>query len=256
MTQRNPLNDRYQVDERQGKTRKSAASAKPKTKAAASVRIQPAQKTKQQKKAEQKASRSKRSDLDRKYYNPPTAQYKRLRKMWWGLLIGAVIMTAASWLARSVLPEAVGYVTLAIAYGCIIGALYLDFSKIRKVRRAYQDEMEGRKTKEQRALEKEQKAAQRLAQQQDLEKGTEAAVDGSTNKRGLFGSGFGLSKERERRSESPEASDADKDGGDGVAASTNSVFERGRARAQAAVRAASASADPAEDKDSIDGKGK
>ena len=29
MSQRNPLNDRYQTDEVRGKTRKSAASAKP-----------------------------------------------------------------------------------------------------------------------------------------------------------------------------------------------------------------------------------
>ena len=51
MSQRNPMNDRYTTDEHQGKTRKSAAAMKPKTKAAASVRMQPTVKTKQQKKA-------------------------------------------------------------------------------------------------------------------------------------------------------------------------------------------------------------
>ena len=51
MSQRNPMNDRYTTDEHQGKTRKSAAAMKPKTKAAASVRVQPTVKTKQQKKA-------------------------------------------------------------------------------------------------------------------------------------------------------------------------------------------------------------
>lgn len=256
MTQRNPLNDRYQVDERQGKTRKSAASVKPKTKAASSVRIQPTEKTKQQKKAEQKASRAKQADLDRKYYNPPTAQYKRLRKIWWGLLIGAVIMTAASWFARSILPEAAGYVTLAIAYGCIIGALYIDFAKIRKVRRAYQEEMESRKTKEQRALEKQQKAAQRAVEQQGSEKETEAAEEGTTTKRGLFGSGFRLSKERESEAVSHEASDSDKGGNDDTTTSANSLFERGRARAQAAVKAVSTSADSTSDQGSTDQKGK
>ena len=41
MSQRNPLNDRYQnADDRKGTTRKSAASAKPATKAASSVRIE------------------------------------------------------------------------------------------------------------------------------------------------------------------------------------------------------------------------
>ena len=51
------------------------------------------------------------------------------------------------------------------AYVCIIGALYVDFSKIRKVRRAYQEEMMSKKTKEMRAAEKQQKAAQRAAKQ-------------------------------------------------------------------------------------------
>ena len=52
MSQRNPMNDRYQTDEHRGQTRKSAAAMKPKSKAAASVRVQPKEKTKQQKKAE------------------------------------------------------------------------------------------------------------------------------------------------------------------------------------------------------------
>ena len=55
MSQRNPMNDRYQTDEHRGQTRKSAATMKPKTKAASSVRIQPTVKTKQQKKADKKA---------------------------------------------------------------------------------------------------------------------------------------------------------------------------------------------------------
>ena len=64
MSQRNPMNDRYQTDEHRGQTRKSAATMKPKTKAASSVRIQPTVKTKQQKKADKKAARAK-ADRDR-----------------------------------------------------------------------------------------------------------------------------------------------------------------------------------------------
>ena len=41
MSQRNPMNERYQSDKRQGTTRKSAASAKPKSKAASSVTVVP-----------------------------------------------------------------------------------------------------------------------------------------------------------------------------------------------------------------------
>ena len=122
MSQRNPMNDRYTTDEHQGKTRKSAAAMKPKTKAAASVRVQPTVKTKQQKKAEQKAQRVKQSELDRKYYNPPTAEYKRLRKMWWGCLIGAIVCVALSWVARSWQPEWISYVALGLSYVLIIAA--------------------------------------------------------------------------------------------------------------------------------------
>lgn len=41
MSQRNPMNERYQSNKPEGKTRKSAASAKPVTKAASSVRPEP-----------------------------------------------------------------------------------------------------------------------------------------------------------------------------------------------------------------------
>ena len=142
MSQRNPMNDRYQTDEHRGQTRKSAATMKPKTKAASSVRIQPTVKTKQQKKA----------------------------------------------------------------YVCIIGALYVDFSKIRKVRRAYQEEMMSKKTKEMRAAEKQQKAAQRAAKQKVEEA---PAVEEAPKKRGLFGNGFRLPKKQE--AEPMEAKTSDKD---------------------------------------------
>ena len=54
MSQRNPMNDRYTTDDRKGQTRKSAATMKPKSKAASTVHVQSTTKTKQQKKAEQK----------------------------------------------------------------------------------------------------------------------------------------------------------------------------------------------------------
>lgn len=206
MSQRNPMNDRYQTDEHRGQTRKSAAAMKPKSKAAASVRVQPKEKTKQQKKAEKKVARQKQGDLDRKYYNPPTPQYKRLRKIWWALLIGAIAATALSWIGRSWFPDAVSYVMLGAAYVCIIGALYVDFSKIRKVRRAYQEEMMSKKTKEMRAAEKQQKAAQRAAKQKVEEA---PAVEEAPKKRGLFGNGFRLPKKQE--AEPVEAKTSDKD---------------------------------------------
>ncbi len=213
MSQRNPMNDRYQTDEHKGQTRKSAAAMKPKSKAASSVRVQPTQKTPQQKKAAKKAERAKQTEIDRKYYNPPTPQYKKLRKVWWGLLIGAIVFTALSFLGRSLMPEVATYVMLGLAYACIIGALYVDFSKIRKVRRAYQEEMESGKSKEQRAFEKQQKAAQRAAEQAAAEK-AEAEKDAKAEepkKRGLFGSGFRLSKAEENKKAKQDAKTAEKE---------------------------------------------
>lgn len=212
MSQRNPMNDRYQTDDRQGQTRKSAASAKPKSKAASSVRVKPVQKTKQQKKAEQKVARSKQTQLDRQYYNPPTAEYKNLRRLWWGLLIGAIACTALSFLGRSFIPEMATYVILGIAYICIIAALYVDFSKIRKVRRAYQEEMEGRKTKEQRAAEKQQKAAQLEAKQKDTTKAEGETTSDQPKKRGLFGSGFRLTKSENDKKASQNETAGEVDG--------------------------------------------
>ena len=228
MSQRNPLNDRYQTDEHRGQTRKSAASVKPKTKAASSVRVQPTEKTKQQKKAEQKAARAKQMELDRRYYNPPTPEYKRLRKVWWGLLIAAIVMTVLSFAGRSFLPETVTYVTLGLAYACIIGALYVDFSKIRKVRRAYQEEMSKKKSKEQRALEKQRRAAEREADQktaEDLEKTKE-----ELKKRRLFGSGFSLKRAEKAKAEEQADKAGKADGADGG----NALLERAKASAKKA----------------------
>lgn len=185
------MNDRYQDEGPKGATRKSAASAKPKSKAAASVHIQSSAKTPQERKAEQKArrkaERAKQNELDRKYYNPPTAEYKRLRRLWWVVLIAAVIMVALSWFARSWEPAWISYVTLGLSYVLIILAFYLDFSKIRKCRRKYQMEMESQNTKESRRAEKAKRAAEREAEKQKEDAAAEVAEEQIKPKRGLFG---------------------------------------------------------------------
>ena len=147
MSQRNPMNERYQGDKVKGQTKKSAASAKPKTKAASSVYIRSTKKTPQEKKAERKAERQRAAELDRMYYNPPTKEYKDLRRIWWFLLIAAIILTFVSFFGQTRLPQTFTLITLVAAYGCIIGALYVDFSKIRKVRRKYQEDMMKRSNK-------------------------------------------------------------------------------------------------------------
>ena len=146
MSQRNFQNERYSDENAgHGTTRKSAASAKPKSKAAASVTVKSAKKTPEQRKAAQKqaqkAAREEQRRLDRKYYTPDTDRYKFLRRLWWGCLGGAVVSTALSWLTREIEPGAISMVLMVLAYALVIAAFYLDFSKIRKERNAYQDRM-------------------------------------------------------------------------------------------------------------------
>lgn len=192
MSQRNFMNDRYQNDEHKGTTRKSAASAKPKSKAASSVRIVSSTKTPQQKKAEAKArrkeERARQNELDRKYYNPPTKEYKNLRRAWWVVLIAAVLMVAFSWFARGIEPVWISYVSLGLSYVLIILAFYIDFSKIRKVRRKYQAEMTAHQSKGERAAEKKAKAEARAAQAKKEEQAAKVAEEQIAKpKRGLFG---------------------------------------------------------------------
>ena len=150
MTQRNPMNDRYQSDTPKGQTKRSASSLKPKTKAASSVYIRPSGKTPQEKKAIRKEQRQKQHELDRRYYTPPTEEYKRLRRMWWVFLGIAIVLTALAMLVPNMFPDnaSLTWVFLIPAYACIIVALWIDFSKIRKVREKYQQEMLKKHSKE------------------------------------------------------------------------------------------------------------
>lgn len=145
MSQRNPMNERYTTESKRGVTRKSAASAKPKSQAAASVTVGTRKKTPAERKAAAKAARKaeqqRQRELDQKYYKPDTERYKKLRRMWWIGLVGAVICVCGSWLLRGVEPEWMAIVCLFLAYALIVFAFYIDFSKIRKERRAYQERM-------------------------------------------------------------------------------------------------------------------
>ena len=181
MTQRNPMNERYQSEDRKGATRKSAASAKPVSK-----------KTPQQKKAERKQQRAKTAERDRQFYNPPTPEYKRLRKIWWVCLILAIVLTITSFAGNGLgMPAPIMYVTLGLAYVFIIAALYIDMGKCRKLRQKYADEVLSHPTKEMRAAEKKAKAQQRAAEKQAAEQPAEP----EPKKKGLFG--FGKKKKDE-----------------------------------------------------------
>lgn len=222
MSQRNPMNERYTAEDRTGKTRKSAASAKPKAKAAASVRIEPTKKTPQQKKAEEKARRkqeaAKQRELDAKYYKPDTERYKKLRRAWWLCLIGAAVCTIVSFVFQASMPVWLAFGILMAAYALIILAFYIDFSKIKKERAAYQarmvalEEKEKKKAKAEagRAASQGKKGAAAKAGVKDAAGAVEvstpqdATEEQKSTKKGLF-SGLRKSKPAESDGTEPEA---------------------------------------------------
>ena len=83
-----------------------------------SVTVKSAKKTPEQRKAEEKAARkaaaAKQREVERKYYKPDTPRYKRLRAIWWVLLIAAIGCTTLSFVGQQSLPPAVGVVTLIL----------------------------------------------------------------------------------------------------------------------------------------------
>ena len=212
MSQRNPMNERYTSEERTGTTRKSAASAKPKAKAAA----------------------AKQREVERKYYKPDTPRYKRLRLIWWILLIAAIGCTTLSFVGQQSLPPQVAVVTLILAYVFIIAAFVLDFWKIKKERVAYQERMlalEEKNAKAEKQARRVQQAKQVKAKGSGKNQNRHAAqkkageADGDADaadaadadeppvkpaRRGLFGSGFRLSNREKMQAEKKAAKEAEK----------------------------------------------
>ena len=206
MTTRNPMNERYQnADDRAGKTRKSAASAKPVSKAASSVHVQGrpteepkglwARATKQANKSaavkesrkkaasKQQVERRREQALRSKYYNPDTPEYKKWRRIWWGMLIGAIASTAISFFfsTREGMTTPT-YVFIALSYLLLILAIVLDFTYIRRLRNEYQDQMIAEeKSKKNSARRKEAAAEERR-----LAKEAEAAEQEPEEDRKLF----------------------------------------------------------------------
>ncbi|MDO4182693.1 MAG: hypothetical protein Q4E12_03690 [Coriobacteriia bacterium] len=200
MTQRSQLNDRYNDNiEHKGVTRKGAGSLKPKSKAAASVYIEPTEKTPKQKKAERKererAEREKQAKLDSVYQGKLTSdRMKTLRRYWWVCLVLAIIMTAISWLGRGALPDWATMVCLVLAYVFIIAALYIDLSKIRKERKRLQAAAVADKSKANKEERRRQKAEEKAALAAAEEKA--AAEEAARAERRANGGLFGFSKKK------------------------------------------------------------
>ncbi len=187
MSTRNPMNERYTSEEKRGVTRKSAASAKPKTKAAATVYIQPTEKTPQEKKAIRREERRKEAARQQKYYRPDTPRYRRLRRLWWGILALAIATMILSWTTRGAVSDVASYVMIGVSYLLIIAAFVLEFTKVRKERQRYADEMahKAAKSKEARAAAKRARAEERSRKAKAADK-PPVAQKAAQQKKGFF----------------------------------------------------------------------
>lgn len=185
MSTRNPMNERYTADEaRTGSSRKSAASAKPKAKAANTVTVVSGAKTAKEKKAaakeRQRVERDKQRKEEAKFYAPPTQRYKTLRRWWWICLIGAIVFTILSWVFQSKadsLTATPSVVAMVLAYVAIIGALVIDLGPTRKERKRYAAAVADKDSPEHAAFKEAEKAAKE-AEKADKAK-AKAAYDAS-----------------------------------------------------------------------------
>lgn len=191
MTQRNPLNERYNDENRKGKTRKSAASAKPSATRSGTLR-DPAPKTKKQKREE---ARERELKQEQKYMvQVPNnkrledlPEYKKLRRIWWACLIGAIILIALSFYFSTQGNLNTFYIWCLIGgYALVIAAFYIDFGKIRKLRKQHEQQVMKGKSKEARAQQKAARAEARAQQKEAEEKFAAAKAEEEAKKENGF----------------------------------------------------------------------
>lgn len=196
MTQRNPMNERYTGDKQLGKTRKSAASAKPTTERASTVR-DPSPKTKKEKRAEAKERERKLAEKrgvsanNTRVYDVPTDEYKRWRRYWWvALIIGIAFAVPGFFLNSLGWPDWTIFVCLGFSWVALITALWIDLGKLRKIRKQYNVNVMTGKSKEARANQKARAAELREKRKAEEEAAKKAAEEGTPpepEKKGIAG---------------------------------------------------------------------
>ncbi|MDZ4178068.1 MAG: hypothetical protein U1E29_02360 [Coriobacteriia bacterium] len=138
MSRRSANNQRYQKHTQLGKTRRSAASAKPK-RDKGSASSSPVK------------SKGKSAKRARVAMYPDTPEFKRWRRIWLWLLVAAMVFSISAFVLRDGGPyEAgpTGTLTLVAAYTCLFGAFYIDLTKIRRMRKEWLAEQAAGKTAE------------------------------------------------------------------------------------------------------------
>ena len=206
MSQRNPMNERYTSEERSGKTRKSAASAKPTSKAASSVRVSSGKTTEKPKglfarakteankdagtKASEKAKKRAAQEERFSYHDPDNEEYKKWRRIWWICIAGAIALTALSMYLLNAVGSQAGIVTLVGGYILLAASLFIDIKKVRKIRdQNYADtrvnrSKEATRTRKQQKAEMKAREAEMVAEAEAKEAAKEAKRAAKAAKRG------------------------------------------------------------------------
>lgn len=232
MSQRNPMNDRYTTDERTGKTRKSAASAKPASKAASSVRLQSQGNDKpkglfsrarsqasQDQAGKDKSSGTKKSQKGW-VYDVPTEEYRWWRRVWWMLIVAAIALTALSLFLMNYEPlrnnTYLTFAPMVVGYGALIASLFVDIKKIRKIREAYNTgrrvtdrSKDATKTrKERKAIERQRAAQLEAYEQEQIEKRNAKRAERNAKITSLFKRGGSGDTEQDGAADDKDAASA------------------------------------------------
>lgn len=151
MTTRNPMNERYQNGDAKpvGKTRKSAASAKPVTKAASSVRMESKKTAKQHGLFGRRKAASGGSSRPERLV-PDTPEYKKWRSIWLGVIAAAIVLTLFGLLARYILnmPDSISMALVIVGDLLLVASILMDLLKLSKMRNKYAREVRMSKSKE------------------------------------------------------------------------------------------------------------
>jgi uncharacterized membrane protein YcjF (UPF0283 family) len=189
-----PIEDKSEAD-KQSYSRKSAASLKPKSKAASSVVLESERKpqTRAEKRAaKQEAKRKKEANPQNsyRYEKPASERYKQLRRLWWVLIgIALVLMLIVAfgqvWFTETN-NESLFYAILFAGWGFLIAALIVDFGPVRKERKRWEEERSASKSKQERRAEKSKKAEENARKAKQREAAAVAAKADKPAKRKRF----------------------------------------------------------------------
>ena len=134
MSRRSPTNARYQkYTEPKGRTRKSAAAAKP-------VRMGGGGSTSSKSKSKSKSKTKPSAAASRgKYAEPDTPEYKYWRKIWWISLLAGMAFVSTSLVLQYVFHakgalQMAGVICMVASYGALIVAFWVDYRKLKPMR--------------------------------------------------------------------------------------------------------------------------